>query len=698
MSGQERIRVIAIVLSLAGVARADVRYVDRNAPPSGDGSTWCDAFVDLQDALAVSQFGDEIRVADGTYLPDQGTGDILMSFQIPTGVRLLGGYAGCGGPIPDARDPSLNVTVLSGDLEGNDGPDFTNYDDNSFIVVRTSQAGPATLIDGFTITGGNANGPLNHYDRGGGMYNWLGGPTVRQCVFRGNAATTGGAVNTDASDTTFIDCEFLGNQGVTGGGAIFGYNSMLTVRACRFVRNQAVAGVGGAIFANNSELAIDDVDFESNGAQAGGGVGAYSNTRGYVACATFTRNQQSALYLSSAGDIELRDCEFTDNAGNNAGAAYYLSSSPRFIRCAFTANTGASAGAISVINSSSSFEECLFDGNLSVLSAGGALLVQGSDLTTLDRCLLQGNIAERGGAMYVAFNSTVVVNRSTLLNNSTTQDDGGGIYATTDVNLRMVGCRLLGNSSIRRAGGLYVSRYAIMNAVSCEFCGNHAEDDGGAVYNDFDSLSRFSGCTFSQNTADFDGDGIFNLSADPILDNCVLWNNGGLGSTNQLYDTGGSPQVQHTCIPGSWGGAGNISADPVFVDANGADDIAGTLDDDLRLASQSPCINAGSSGLLPADTTDADYDGNASEPTPIDAAGHARVLCGQLDMGAHEAGIGDADCDGSVALADYLQWNACMTGPGGGPYPPGCNVFDFELDHDVDAADFAAWQRALSIP
>jgi hypothetical protein len=69
-----------LFLLIALPVRADVRYVDVDAPVSGSGNAWCDAFTDLQDALAIAQAGDEIRIAAGTYTPDQGTGDFLMSF------------------------------------------------------------------------------------------------------------------------------------------------------------------------------------------------------------------------------------------------------------------------------------------------------------------------------------------------------------------------------------------------------------------------------------------------------------------------------------------------------------------------------------------------------------------------------------------------------------------------------------------
>jgi hypothetical protein len=111
--------------------------------------------------------------------------------------------------------------------------------------------------------------------------------------------------------------------------------------------------------------------------------------------------------------------------------------------------------------------------------------------------------------------------------------------------------------------------------------------------------------------------------------------------------------------------------------------VWGTDDDDygdLRLATGSPGINAGDPSVL-------------LEPGVTDADGHARVLCGRVDMGAFEHGIGDFDCSDRVDLDDYALWADCLTGDGNGPYSAGCEAFDFEFDLDVDLLDFGGFQN-----
>ncbi|MBU1631244.1 MAG: hypothetical protein KKH49_05540, partial [Candidatus Omnitrophica bacterium] len=153
-------------------------YVDDSVSISGDGKTWNTAFKYLEDALnnPLLTPSDEIWVAQGTYKPDNTPPyDRTATFLLKNGVTIKGGYAGYGASNPYAHDIEAYSTILSGDLNSNDGPDFTNYDDNSYHVTSVfgSSIGPSysqPTLDGFTIKGGNANGDWWD-DAGGGMRN-----------------------------------------------------------------------------------------------------------------------------------------------------------------------------------------------------------------------------------------------------------------------------------------------------------------------------------------------------------------------------------------------------------------------------------------------------------------------------------------------------------------------------------------------
>src|SRR5262245_36807458 len=208
--------VVGVLMLAAGAAQAVTRYVDADAPAGGDGLAWTTAFRNPQAALTAAGADDIIRVAKGTYMPDggftpvagahtNGTADRTATFQLKNGVRLEGGYAGLGEPNPDQHDIAANVTTLSGDLTGNDVPPFTNNGENSYHVVTGGGTNATAVIEGFTISGGFANGSSANQKRGGGMYNDSGSPTVTYCTFSGNSTDTfstgGGMTNFSGSPT-----------------------------------------------------------------------------------------------------------------------------------------------------------------------------------------------------------------------------------------------------------------------------------------------------------------------------------------------------------------------------------------------------------------------------------------------------------------------------------------------------------------
>lgn len=144
-------------------------YVKAEAQPPYDGNSWAAAFNDLQDALSVAQPDTEIWVAAGVYRPDRGTGARTASFRLKDGVRLYGGFAGTETSL-DQRDPNHHETILSGDLQGDDGADFANYDDNSYHVILGSGTDETAVLNGFVVTSGNAEGPgESPLHKGGGI-------------------------------------------------------------------------------------------------------------------------------------------------------------------------------------------------------------------------------------------------------------------------------------------------------------------------------------------------------------------------------------------------------------------------------------------------------------------------------------------------------------------------------------------------
>ena len=274
--------LMLLCLFLGTAAQAQtIWHVDDDASMGGNGLAWQTAYQYLQDALASATYGDEIRVAGGTYTADQDEsgnvtpGDRAATFRLISGVEVFGGYRGlAGGGDGDDRDPALFETILSGDLNADDhsGGDST---ENSYQVVTGSGTSATALLDGFTITAGNADGPDIYPlfpNRGGGMYNFRGSPTVMNCTFSNNrAALGGGGLNNEQSDPTLINCVFRGNTAFFSGGGIRGWESGPTLFNCVFTGNTAESG--GVAWHGASTAAYTNCTFSSNSAPLGSALG-----------------------------------------------------------------------------------------------------------------------------------------------------------------------------------------------------------------------------------------------------------------------------------------------------------------------------------------------------------------------------------------------------------------------------------------
>jgi hypothetical protein len=275
-SKQSTIAIIICIaiLSLCAATSARIIYVDDDANGLGDGSSWKNAFVYLQDALALARTihkSVEIRVAQGTYRPDQGANQTGLkhdapphaseaTFELVEGLVLKGGYAGVLEPDPNARDVHKYQTTLSGDLLGNDVPtgsperllnEPTRWD-NCRHVVTGAQLTAATVLDGFSITGGSHTAiPRGGQDWGGpGIYLIGASPTLANCWLHGNCIRVGdgGALfNYAGSKPTVVNCIFSDNFAARGGAISNNwYDSNAKVINCTFHNNWAVRG--GAVF------------------------------------------------------------------------------------------------------------------------------------------------------------------------------------------------------------------------------------------------------------------------------------------------------------------------------------------------------------------------------------------------------------------------------------------------------------------
>lgn len=257
------------------------------------GSDWANAVPTLTRALELAALSydpgnpngglnvQQIWVAQGTYKPTADL-DRNKRFNLISGVAHLGGFNGTE-INANQRNPVANPTILSGDLLGNDAGCFNNAD-NSYHVVWSSGASEHTLLDGFTITGGNANGQPPFDVNGGGMYIEIGTPRIRNCdIVANSAARAGGGIYINelaypviSYCTVAYNC-VPGNCGNCGGGGIYTEgDSYPYIVNCAVYENEAPASNGGGVFfrqgPNQNGAVLHNSVVYNNVANAGGGI------------------------------------------------------------------------------------------------------------------------------------------------------------------------------------------------------------------------------------------------------------------------------------------------------------------------------------------------------------------------------------------------------------------------------------------
>jgi hypothetical protein len=322
-----------------------------------------------------------------------------------------------------------------------------------------------------------------------------------------------------------------------------------------------------------------------------------------------------------------------------AGAIEIDGSSPTIVDCVFESCEAASGGALRVRGSASLIRGCRFVGNRHTsagFEGGGALFVSASNGLSprIVECDFVGNTAVGvGGAVRAnGFSATwpVYLSHCRFLGNS------GGLYggalAGGSAAVRVEQCRFEGNAA--QYGGA-IGGSATMHVHGCTLVANAASVEGGAISRDF------SGGGFVRDTL------VWGNTA-PLGAQIALRGNGTL--TVEFSDVQGGQAA--VAVAGSsvltWG-SGNLDQDPLFVDPDGPDDLPGTYDDnDWRLGSGSPCVDAGSNALVPPDRFDLDGDLDVLEPVPFDLLLQPRLVDDPavpdtgsgapplVDLGAHE--------------------------------------------------------------
>ncbi len=499
------------------------------AGSSGGSGTWASP-LDLQSALGNTACS-EIWVKAGTYKPTNST-DRNASFTLDRAVAVFGGFAGTE-TVRTQRNPASHVSILSGDIGA--GSDAS---DNSYHVVymvgdENSNIGNDTILDGFTITGGNADGASVPVFDGGGLLcegQHAGGqcsPTLRQLRFTDNkASVNGGAMEIycwvdAAASPVMSDVQFINNTAGSSGGGLdrsSQCDAMFTLERATFDGNSAGDG-GGMSLGSSAGVTLRDVTFAGNSASGEGG----------------------AMNNFSLDSIVLDRVSFDGNsAGSMGGAMFTLSS------------VSGHTSLLDISNSS-------FNNNTALASGGngqgGAMHNEafGGNLSlVMDTVTLSNNQADFAGAIkntdsYVGGALNVTMGNVTFSNNSATTS---GRDMTTSANYVPVSVVLRNVTIDSGAAGYYslvnVSSGAgavstvLSNAILWDSTPSLPITNSGASTTTIDHSivvrSHGSGGSW---TSSLGTDGGGNIDADPML--AALAANG--GATSTMIPAAGSPAI-----------------------------------------------------------------------------------------------------------------------------------------------------------
>lgn len=541
---------------------------------------------------------------------------------------------------------------------------------------------------------------------------------------RGRAfASHGGALQIGAGTSVLIADSTIRDAWADGSGGAIHVDAGAGLRIERSQLFGNTAANGGAI-ASNANLTVIDTTFSGNTARAGGEGGAIEIWFAQLDAerATFIDNladQGGALALRGLGDdyTRLVDCEFRENRASGDGGAILLydgavagGAQVRFIGNRADAGAALSlrgyatgAGAPRFLLNRALFSDCTFEEN-EAGSVGGVAFVFGPapglggalGQLAMDRCVVAGNRALSGGAIYsrgqvlledsrferngasiggaltlqttysvgdTDFTAYTQLRDLAFLQNSATTA-GGAIYATSHLPI-YEGVRFEGNSAVQ--GGAIYQQGFTPPITAASFVGNLAADAGGAIYARNTGSIQLVNLVFSGNQAhEVGGRGgdvaIESTGAPGTLLSQVQLSHASLldgvgdsGASLYLVDAQSDLTIRNSLIFGSGGiacgGPGTIfSAGWNFMPAECAPiqptDVAVAARAVLQLHPLSNNTGAiaafvpmAGSPLVDHATCTSGRDGDArGEPSPVDGDGDDDARC---DSGAIERQIGE---------------------------------------------------------
>ena len=567
------ISMIKMLLLFATVNNlcAQIIYVKQNANGANDGTSWENAYTDLETALVAAGDSSEVWVAVGEYHPGGLSPNLTSVFAIHHSISIYGGFYGTEVNLEE-RDPSVNFTVLSGDINEDDieGDFGTNTADNTNHVVFIESPTGRVVVDGFWIKGGRTVDSQNAtiYERSGGGIHAISPVAINQCILTGNFGRAGGGIylGGGASGSIVTRCTFSFNKTTSRGAGLFGLTvSDIQVANCHFLDNNAIRGSLSFITCMNID--INECVFEHNynlSTNTGSaGVGSFDNINFTIRNSEFKNNSADAataiIFTGTAippqtlSNILVDKCRFEGNLATRWGGAISFKSNPdiQILNSDFINNTASSGGAITIEQGSASWRDtsnvlidrCRFTNNIANLFGGGALRFDSASLK-VENSFFDGNISDEGGHIFQWCPGNEVIFRQDTFQNGISELWGGA--ATTygnEAKYHFEYCLFDYNNAGRRGGAVNSNSAANSTFSHCQFTGNVCELSGGALALGADSNTlKVIDCDFIYNRAKSENGGAIsggNGSNHIIIDDSRFEN-------NQTTQKGGAISIEET--------------------------------------------------------------------------------------------------------------------------------------------------------
>ena len=233
-------------------------------------------------------------------------------------------------------------------------------------------------------------------------------------------------------------------------------------------------------------------------------------------------------------------------------------------------------------------------------NAGGGMTLSGGGAMRLAGCTFSNNHADAGAGIDGSGSAgcSLWAKDCRFLGNAagTAGTGDGGAAVLNGVSATFANCWFSGNTAGVRGGAIQgINPSTSMHLQNCVFTGNSASHGGGVAC--VSAPATLANCTFFHNSASTSVGGLYSIfgNSQPMLGNCILW----LNQRDRVFDDFHSAMtVRESNIQGGWSGLGanNINIDPLFVDADGPDNVPGNEDDNLRLRPARPRSTPDSTG------------------------------------------------------------------------------------------------------